>query len=346
MKTKTDGLSALKQAIKAGDPARLYVFYGEESYLRQHYLAQLKQCLVPPGLESFNYESLEARGLTPERLQDAVEGLPAFAPRKMVVVKDVDIYKPGEALKPVVEMLLDNLPESVCLVFVYDTVSFKADARTKIHALITKAGQLVEFSPQQAHDLIPWITRHFAAQGRQIDRGLCEYLIFQCGDLMTGLKSEIDKVAAYAKQDRVTREDIDAVVTPILDAVVYQMTDAIAARDWAKAMEVLMELRQMREEPVVLLAALGRSLRGLYVARLAHTAHRDARAVMQVMGYRSSYPAERLMHAARGRSLAWCRRAVSLCAQVDYTLKSSGGRGDRGRSLEWIVACLAEEGGS
>lgn len=341
MKTPAGGLPALKAALKANDPARLYMFYGEESYLRQHYLAELRKQLVPNGLESFNYEFLEGRNLTPDRLQEAVEGLPAFAPRKLVVVRDLDVYKPGEAMKAMLEHLLSDLPESVCLVFVYDTVPCKLDARTKVHALLTAAGELVEFKQQESHDLIPWITRHFRAQGRSIDRGLCEYLIFRCGDLMAGLKTEIDKIAAYTKGDRVTREDIDAVSTPVLDAVVYQMTDALAERKWKKAMEVLLTLQQMREEPVVLLAALGRQLRGLYAARLAHMERKDAREVMKLMGYRSAYPAQKLMASARGLSLTWCRRAVRLCAQVDIELKSGGGR-DRGRALEWLIASLHE----
>ena len=340
MSEKKTGLSELKRDLKAGEPARLYVFHGEESYLREHYLGKLKQCLVSPGLDSFNYIRLEARGLTPERLTEAVEGLPAFAPRKLVVVWGLDVCKPGGSLKENLEKLLSDLPESVCLVFVYDAMPFKPDARTKIYALLKKAGRIVEFAPQQAGDLIPWITRHFATYNKQIDTGLCEYLLFQCGGLMSNLKNEIAKVTAYASGECVTKTDIDMVITPVLDAVVYQMTDAIAIRDWDRAMSVLLTLREMREEPVALLAALGRSLRGLYAAKLAREAGRSARDLMSLMGYRSSYPAERLMQAARGRSLAWCRRAVSLCAEADWSLKSGSGRGDRGRVLEWVIAGL------
>ena len=52
-------------------------------------------------------------------------------------------------------------------------------------------------------------------------------MIFLCGDLMTNLIGEIEKIGAYAKGGRITREDINAVATPQLDAVVFRMTDAI-----------------------------------------------------------------------------------------------------------------------
>ena len=63
-----------------------------------------------------------------------------------------------------------------------------------------------------------------------------------------------------------TRQDIDAVATPQLDAVVFQMTDAIAAGNFDKAAEVLGELLHMQEAPIKLLAVLGKQIRQLYSA--------------------------------------------------------------------------------
>ena len=343
MRKADTGLSELKKDLKAGTPKRLYVFHGKESYLLKYYLGKLKDCIVAPGLESFNHIVFEDRQITPEGLSEAVESLPVMAPRKLVVVHDLDVCKPGEERKEAMERILSDLPESVCLVFLYVAIPFKPDARTKIYKLLTQKGQIVEFAPQENADLIAWITRHFMALGKQIDRALCEYMLFLCGDLMGNLKNEVSKIAAFSRGNEITKEDIDAVATPVLDAVIYQMTDAIAGRAWDRAMALLLALREMREEPVALLAALGRGLRGLYAARVAGQCGRDARDVMQLMGYRSVYPAQRLMQAARSRSLSWCRQAVSLCAEADLFLKSGGGRGDRGRVLEWMIAKLESE---
>ena len=38
-----DGLQSLKQAIRAKNPGNLYFFYGEEIFLLQHYLQQLRK---------------------------------------------------------------------------------------------------------------------------------------------------------------------------------------------------------------------------------------------------------------------------------------------------------------
>ena len=66
---------------------------------------------------------------------------------------------------------------------------------------------------------------------------------------MTNLIGEIEKVGAYAKGPRITRQDIEAVATPQLDAVVFRMTDAIGEGNFDRAAQVLGELYQMQEPP-------------------------------------------------------------------------------------------------
>ena len=145
---------------------------------------------------------------------------------------------------------------------------------------------------------------------------------------MTNLIGEIEKVGAYAKGQRITRGDIDAVATPQLDAVVFQMTDAIAAGNFDKAAEVLGELLHMQEAPIKLLAVLGKQLRQLYTARLAIEHRKGVPYLMELWGMRSAYPAERLMQSARRFSLPWCRRACSAAARpICHEVHRGGRRG-------------------
>ena len=45
----------LRQQIRQKTTDRVYVFYGEETFLLQHYLSQLKKLLIEDLPESFNY---------------------------------------------------------------------------------------------------------------------------------------------------------------------------------------------------------------------------------------------------------------------------------------------------
>ena len=44
---------------------------------------------------------------------------------------------------------------------------------------------------------------------------------------MTALSGEIAKIAAYSGADTIKKSDIDAVTEPVLDAIVFQMTDML-----------------------------------------------------------------------------------------------------------------------
>ena len=58
----------LKQDLAEGTPGSAYLFYGEESYLRQYYLRRLREVLIPAGAEEFNYHALEGKDLTVQQL--------------------------------------------------------------------------------------------------------------------------------------------------------------------------------------------------------------------------------------------------------------------------------------
>ena len=56
--TSGDRLQELKAHIRSKTPGRLYIFHGEETFLLNHYLTQLRKVLLDPLTESFNYHRL------------------------------------------------------------------------------------------------------------------------------------------------------------------------------------------------------------------------------------------------------------------------------------------------
>ena len=329
-KAKPDsaGYQKLKQDLSKGDPGRLYVFHGEETYLRDHYLGRLKERVLTGGMGTFNLHELSARDMSPHALEEAVDCLPMMGERTLVLVTDFDLFKAGEKDREAYIRILSQLPEYVCLVFLYDLIDYKGDARTKLAATLKQYGTVVNFARQDQGDLVDWVRRRFRALGKDIDSRLALDLIFLCGDLMTNLIGEIEKVGAYAKGQRITRGDIDAVATPQLDAVVFRMTDAIGEGKFDRAAAVLGELYQMQEPPIKIMWSLGRQMRQLYSARLVMEQGKGAQYLAGLWGLKP-YPAEKLMGAARRFTLPWCRRAVVRCGEVDLAMKSTGQDGQQ-----------------
>lgn len=323
-KEENTALKQLKQALKENTLGSLYVLHGEETYLRDFYLGEIKKRILTPGLEEFNLHTITGKEAGPRPIADAVDCLPMMSQRTMVLVTDYDLFKAPEAHRAELLDLLSDLPEYVCLVFVYDLIEYKPDARTKLAQAIKARGLAVPFPHQNQGDLVDWICRRFRALDREIDSELAKYLIFLCGDLMNTLAGEIAKIGAYARHARVTRADIDAVAIPQLDARVFQMTDAVLRREFDHAAQILGELYSQQEHPIMILSVLGKQLRQLYSARLALEARKGSQYLVDLWKMKTTYPAEKLMSAAGRFDLPRCRRAVVRAAQTDLAMKSTG----------------------
>ena len=338
-KTPADSsaMKDLKRALKEGTLGRLYVFHGEETYLREYYLNEMKKVLLPAGLDAFNLHTVAGKDCTPEALAQKIDCFPMMSERTMILVTDYDLTSGGEDTREALIGLFADLPDYCCLVFLYDLIPYKMDARTKMAAALKQYAQVVHFQRQEQGDLVDWIGRRFKAAGKSIGTEEARYLLFLCGDLMTNLITEIDKISAYAKAQRITKEDIDAVAVPVVDAVVFRMTEAIVQGNFDRAATVLSDLLGAQEAPIMILSVLGKNLRDLYTARLARETGKNTAWLMEQRGFKNSWPAEKLMDNARRFSLNWCRNALSRCAETDLAMKSYGGN-----ERDLLIALLLE----
>ena len=323
--TENTALTQLKKELKENALGTLYLLHGEEAYLRDFYLGEMKKRILTPGLEDFNLHTIQGKEANPRIISEAVDCLPMMSERTMVLVMDYDLFKAPESHREELIALFSDLPEYVCLIFVYDLIEFKSDARTKLAQTLKSHGLTIPFPHQNQGDLVDWICRRFRSLDKDIDSEQAKYLIFLCGDLMNTLGSEIAKIGAYSKHSRITREDIDAVAVPLLDAKVFQMTDAVLNRSFDRAARVLGDLLTQQEPPVMIHALLGKQLRQLYTARLAFESHKSSQYLVNLWNMKSSYPADKLIQAASRFNRTWCRRAVSRAAEIDLAMKSSSG---------------------
>lgn len=321
-----EAFQKLKNDLSAGAPGCAYIFYGEESYLREYYLGELRKKLVPAGFEEFNYHRMEGKDLTVQSLSEMAEAMPMMAERTLIVVTDFDIFKLNEEQREKMVAFLEDIPPYCCVVFVYDTVAYKPNkTMKKLCKAVGDHVEAVEFRPADNSDLVAWIARRFRAMGKDIDRQTAEYLIFTCGGLMTGLVPEITKIGTYAKGKTITQKDIDAVADPVLSAEVFKLSDAVLQGNYDLAASILGDLLKMQTEPIMILAALGSQLRRIYTARMAIDSGKDKYWLMELWEMKSDYPAKLLMAAAKRTTADWCADAVKMCQVLDRRMKSEKG---------------------
>lgn len=325
-KSENISFQKLKADLAAKTAGNVYLFYGEESYLREYYVGELRKLLVPKGFEEFNYHRLDGKDLTVQTLTEMAEALPMMAERTLILVSDFDLYRLGEEQRERLIAFLEDVPPYCCVVLLYDTVEYKPNrTMKKLYKAISDHVQAVEFRQAENSDLIAWISRRFRALGKEIDRQTAEHLIFTCGSLMTGLVPEISKIGTYAKGKNITVQDVDAVADPVLSAEVFKLSDAVLAGNYDGAAQILGDLLKMQTEPILILGMLGAQLRRIYTARMAIDSGKNQYWLMELWNYKSDYPVKLLLSAAKKATTAWCAEAVIQCQVLDRRMKSEKG---------------------
>lgn len=341
IKEDNSALQRLKAAIRAKEPGRLYIFHGEERFLLGYYLEQLHKILIDELTESFNLHKLNSETFHIQSFADAVENLPMMAQFTMVQVDDIDLFKLPEDERNKITEILSDIPEYCTVVFTYETVAWKPDKRVKkLYDAIAENGETVEFAKQNQRDLIAWITRHFAAAKKSISTELCAYLIDITDGTMTSLSGEIAKICAYSGADVIKKSDIDAVTEPVLDAVVFQMTDLLGRGAYADALQKLSQLMKMQNDPIPILGAVGMHFRRLSTARTLLDNGKNSADLQKLCGI-ADYAARKTMDAARRFSPAFLQKAANLVLETDYRMKTSFD--DSQRLLEMLILQLAQE---
>ena len=338
---KPSNLQQLKLDIRNKQCQRLYFFHGEETFLLHHYLEQLKKILLDELTESFNFHKLNNETFDVQSFADSVENLPMMAENTFVWVDEIDIFKMNETDREKMAEILSDIPEYCTVVFTYITTAWKPDKRLKkLWDAVDKNGTIVEFAKQEPRDLIPWVARHFASRQKHITNDLCAYLIDITGGTMTALSGEIAKIAAYSGADDIRKSDIDAVTEPVLDAVVFQMTDLLSQGEYGPALLKLQQLLKMQQEPLSILGAIGTHFRRLAAARILMDNGKGPQELMRLCGL-GDYPARKTMSSAGRFSSRFYAKAAELVMETDNRIKTSFDEPER--LLELLLLQLAQE---
>jgi len=309
------------------------LFEGEEDYLKQAALKDLRDALLPPGLEEMNETRMEA----PETgaLIAAAETLPFLADRRMILVRDHPALT-GRAEGD--EALIDYLPRTppTALILFYCTVN--PDGRKKLYTTIKKLGGIVTFSALRDRELTTFVTEAFRTQGKECDERTADFLIFTSGADTARLLTEVAKISAHAGENPSIRpEDISALATPSTECTIFQMVDAVVAGQGSRAFTLLRNQLMAGTDRIAMLAMLLRQYRLLQHIKIMQFEKRDNAFIRTSLGV-PPFAVEQYLRQAAQYTGGQVKRAVQICFDTDYAIKS--GRLNQEGALEAAVLKL------
>jgi DNA polymerase III delta subunit len=240
----------------------LYLFLGQEGFLKKQSLDRLKAKVCPGVSVALNYEEFSAGEDDLNRITDCARTAPFMARYRMLVVKDADRFSREE--KDALVSFLDSLPSNVVMVLAADSL-LPADPFYKIAA---RRGKVMTFEPLNGDSLYRWITERFADLKKRIQPAAVRLLQENIGNDLAGLDTAIELLATFVgKAEVVTQADVEGLVGKDLTAGAYQIVDAIGSKDADSALRILQGLGKDPKAVFGLLGLMGWQLRRIWRAK-------------------------------------------------------------------------------
>lgn len=317
--------AGLKEQIKNESYSNAYLIYGEENYLKEHYVSLLKKKLVDPAFESFNLHQFDGKDASLDDIIKDAQMLPMMSEYNLVLVRDYPVEKSKTDLKLLKEFL-EDVPESTVFVLVYEAIipDTKSAGFRNLTSYFDKAGSVVNLEKRSEAEVAKLLSAGAKKRGSSLDVNNAKYLISVSGNDMKNLLNELDKLSYFAQGGEITREIIDNMATKCLQARVYDLSKAVVAGNFDLAYSVLDTLFSMKEDPILITSVIS----GVYVdmyrvkcAKIAGFAYDDVAANFNYKGREFA-----LRNAARdcaGLSQHQLRKSLDAIADTDLKLKST-----------------------
>jgi len=329
-----------------------YILHGEDEFSRAEQVAAFKEKIGDATVRDFNVTVLDGRKLTLAELRLAADSVPFMADKRLVVVegllarlgagrggKGSSGDEPSGAAREFLAQLLDYLPqtpESTRLVLVEARTLPPSNPILKLAA--SQPGKTV-LAFEIPKNPVPWIEKRAQLHGSRIDRKAASKLAQLIGSDLRRLDSEIQKLITYVNAERpIGEDDVARLVSPSIEANIFDLVDALGRRDGRRAMGELHRLLDLGENPLGLLAMFTRQFRLLIQVKELQEKNVPAPEMAKALG-QHPFVIDKIGQQARNFSMEQLERVYSHLLDVDVAIKT-GEVGDV-LALDLLVAELA-----
>jgi DNA polymerase III subunit delta len=308
----------LETELRRGLVRPVYLLLGPEEYLRNRALKLLKEATLTPEAAVFNYAEFAATSGSSGESLDTLNTFPMMAPRRMVVVTEIDALD-----KPEQERLgayVRQPAERSVLVLVADNL----DQRTSFYATLKEKTCVVEFRKLKGFELERRAEDLIRNRGYRISSESIRKLVDLAGSDLQSLVNETEKLLIYcAGQKTIPDSAVDDSIGASRHHSIFELTDALGRRDRKKALRLLGNLLDSGENAQYITTMLARHFRQILIAKELLKQGRNSREIgtaAQIHGF----ILDAFIRQARAIDERVAEKMYVRLASADFKLKSSG----------------------
>ncbi|MFL6426667.1 MAG: DNA polymerase III subunit delta [Acidobacteriaceae bacterium] len=342
-----------------------YVLLGDEAYLYERCRRAIIDTLIDsgsgPAMRDFALAEIDLGETSIFEALDRAQTPSLMAPFQVLFLRNVKTLYTRGAKKDEFAALdaygRSPNPQAL-LVFVADHLHLPSDLRRmemqdkdryeRIRETLGDWCGMVELVRVEESDAMRWLVLEAEKRGSTLEADAARELADALGSDLMLMASELEKLLLYTGERRgITLGDVETMVLGAKQRSLYELTDAISAKDRPRALALLQGLLNAsdggEESAIGHLYMLARTFRQMLVILEKNV--RDPRAIWQALwqGFRMPpFAADDLIRQARRyRSRRELTRALRLISRADLELRSSPP--DKRLVLERLVLALTSE---
>ena len=214
-------------------PDSVYYLTGDEDLLKDELVQRIIDAAIEPASRDFNLDVRSAADLTGEVFHALVETPPMLADRRVVVVKNIELWRKNASVWPVVHAYLEHAAPTTVLVLI------QGAGHEPLREVAARCTHVVlERLPPDR--LRRWIKVRAERAGFAFTEEAAEHLLACVGPDLPQLATEIDKLAAVATDEgAVDAEAVASLVGVRRGETLGDWVAAALSRDLVRAVGML-----------------------------------------------------------------------------------------------------------
>lgn len=246
------------------------MLHGDAEILKRRALRTIVSEHVGPSADADAITEYWGKEVDLREVGNAVGAVSLFSDRRVILLREFQTI-PLREQKPL-EVPLANIPEDTRVVILTRPRENDRDKRKPpVSAPILKLAAVeVLCTPRRAEDMLPWITEEFRVAGKRLLPSTANLLLNTVGPDYDRLHNEIEKLVLFAgSAEEVDEAFVRECACPAEENTVFELTDAIGARDVPKALaiiRILLPKEARKGSAIPLLGMIARHLRFLWQA--------------------------------------------------------------------------------
>ena len=315
----------------------VYWLEGEEEFFIDQVMDYAEHHLLSEAESGFNKVVFYGKDANWAEVVTACRRYPMFAERQVVLLKEAQQMREVEKL----EMYVDRPLSST--IFVVSYKEKKVDGRSKFAKLLKEKGEVFTTKKLYDYQMPEWTSELIKSKGYTISNKALLLLVDHIGNDLSRMHNEIEKVLVnLSNRKNITEDDIEQFVGISKDFNVFELQEAIAAKDLPKAIRIIQYFQaNPKAAPIQLILPILHS----FFSKVYSTfglADKSEDALKPIFNY-NSFSVKQGMNAARNYGFEGVEKVILFLHH--YNLKSVGvndsGTEDASLLKEMVVKIMA-----